>query len=137
MFWFKGFYRESSQVHIIKIKLFLVIWKNIEYNIGYAFDQSTGKFTCPHDGIYSFYATSSIRGQYYGRIKIYVNGSEKVHHFLRNHSAGEWEFKQVSPNGVFKLSKGDTVHIYMGGIFYLASSECTRTYFQGHLIDLL
>ena len=137
MFWFKGFYRESSQVHIIKIKLFLVIWKNIEYNIGNAFDESTGTFNCPHDGIYSFYATSSIYDNYEGWVQIYVNGSRKVNHLLRNHGAGEWEFKQVSPNGVFKLSKGDTVHIYMGGIFYLASSECTRKYFQGHLIDLL
>ena len=117
-------------------KIFLVIWKNIEYNIGNAFDESTGIFTCPHDGIYSFYATSPIYGQYYGRIDIYVNGSKKVHHFLRNHGAGEDEFKHVSPNGVFKLSKGDTVHIYMQGTFYRAR-YCTRTYFQGHLINLL
>ena len=95
MFWFKGFYRESSQVHIIKIKLFLVIWKNIEYNIGYAFDQSTGKFTCPHDGIYSFYATSSIMGQTSGLIEIYVNGSSKVDHFLQNHGAGSLDWKNA------------------------------------------
>ena len=117
--------------------MFLVIWKNIEYNIGNAFDESTGTFTCPHDGIYSFYATSSIYGQHDSSMKIYVNGSERVHHFLRNHGAGEQEFKHVSPNGVFKLSKGDTVHIYMGGTYYKASSECAGTYFQGHLINLL
>ena len=122
-------------MHLIKIKLFLVIWENIEYNIGNAFDKSTGTFTCPQDGIYSFYATSPIWGQTYGRIYIYVNGSEKVHHYLCNH--GEYEFKHTSPNGVFKLRKGDTVHIDMLGTFHYASSQCSRTYFQGHLIDLL
>merc|ERR1719270_1667598 len=40
-----------------------VIWKNIEYNIGSAFNASNGKFTCPHDGIYSFYANSPVYGQ--------------------------------------------------------------------------
>ena len=121
----------------MKFKSFLVIWKNIEYNIGNAFDESTGKFTCPHDGIYSFYATSPINGQDKGRIYIYVNGSQKVYHYLYNHGAGEDEFKHVSPTGVFKLSKGDTVDIRMSGTFHFASSECSRTYFQGYLIDIL
>ena len=124
-------------MHLIKIKLFLVIWKNIEYNIGNAFDESTGTFNCPHDGIYSFYATSSIYDNYEGWVQIYVNGSRKVDHLLRNHGADDDEYKHVSPNGVFKLSKGDTVDIKMSGTFYRASSECERTYFQGHLIDLL
>ena len=124
-------------MHGNEIKLFLGIWKNIEYNIGNAFDESAGKFTCPHDGIYSFYATSPIKGQVNGWIYIHVNGSEKVGHYLRNHGAGKDEFKHVSPTGVFKLSKGDTVQIYMKGTFYYASSHCSRTYFQGHLIDLL
>ena len=124
-------------MHGNEIKLFLVIWKNIEYNIGNAFDESTGKFTCPHDGIYSFYATSAINGQHNGWIYIDVNGSKKVDHYLRNHGAGKDEFKHVSPAGVFKLSKGDTVQIRMSGTFYYASSGCESTYFQGHLIDLL
>ena len=46
-------------------------------------------------------------------------------------------FDQSSPNGVFKLRKGDTVNIKMDGCFYYANSQCYRTYFQGHLIDLL
>jgi len=137
-----------------------VIWKNIDYNIGSAYDYSNGKFTCPYDGIYSFYATSTIFGQGIdiltqdpdsgptqdsgpdlgrsgGIIAIYVNGSEKVNHFLLNHGSGNDEYKYISPQGVFKLQKGDTVHIHMNGLFAYAGSDCTKTYFQGHLIDLL
>merc|ERR1712176_1427644 len=74
-----------------------VIWRNIEYNIGSAYDASNGKFTCPHDGIYSFYATSPIKGQHWGDISIYVNGSRMVYHYLNNHGAGEYEYKHSSP----------------------------------------
>jgi len=122
-----------------------VIWQNIEYNIGSAYDASNGKFTCPYDGIYSFYATSPIYGQdssgrVEGNIDIMVNQSVKSNHFLRNSGNGHpnyGEENHVSPQGLFKLKKGDTVHISMSGYFYYGSSDCTRTYFQGHLIDLL
>ena len=109
----------------------------MEYNIGSAFNASNGKFTCPFDGLYSFYATSPIRGEHYGHIYIYVNGSSKVYHYNQNQSAGNPDYKHVSPQGVFKLTRGDTVHIYMSGTFFYASSQCDSTYFQGHLIDLL
>ena len=72
-----------------------------------------------------------------GNISIYVNGSEKVNHYLHNGYSDHYVSKHLSPQGVFKLSKGDTVHIYMIGWFFYASSKCTRTYFQGHLIDPL
>ena len=112
----------------------------MEFNIGSAFDETSGKFTAPNDGIYSFYATSPIQ-QYTSRINnqiyIYVNGSSKVYHLLQTSGAGKYQFQHNSPSAVFKLAKGDTVHIHMSGTFYYASTTCDRTYFQGHLIDLL
>merc|ERR1711990_44959 len=119
-----------------------VIWKNIEFNIGSAFDSSTGTFICPHDGIYSFYATSPILDL--GTIRIYVEEfmsnqwSEKVrHHTSSNYDAYGRSKRHISPYGEFKLRRGDTVHIQMKGNFYYASSDCKETYFQGHLMDLL
>ena len=105
----------------------------MEYNIGNAFDENTGKFTCPHDGIYSFYATSPVYNSD-AHIYIYVNGSNKVYHFINVASS---RYDHSSPHGVFKLNKGDSVHINMSGAFSRAGSECDRTYFQGHLVDLL
>jgi len=108
-----------------------VIWKNEEYNIGSGFDVSNGIFTCPYDGIYSFYATSPIlRG--YGKIVIYVNES----YLKANHigHADNWK-EQVSSQGVFRLKKGNTVHIKMEGFFHNAHSYSASTYFEGHLID--
>ena len=112
----------------------------MEYNIGSAFNETSGKFTAPHDGIYSFYATSPIyqyKSQFSNEIYISVNGSSKINHFLRTTGAGQNEFKHNSPSAVLKLSKSDTVYISMSGRFYYASTECKRTYFQGHLVDLL
>jgi len=123
----KGPYGDSTYKNV-----YPVIWKNIEYNIGSAFNASNGKFTCPHDGIYSFYATSTSRN--HGNVYIYVNGSLKSAHFLIIH---DWGFGVANPTGVFKLTKGDTVHIQMHGGFNNANEDCVTTYFQGHLIDLL
>ena len=76
-------------------------------------------------------------GQHNSYMFIKVNGSDKVFHYLNNHSGGAYEYKHSSPSAALKLSKGDTVHIYMSGYFYYASTDCERTYFQGHLVDLL
>jgi hypothetical protein len=121
-----------------------VIWKSVEYNIGSAYDASNGQFTCPYDGIYSFYATSATYRDMYqayrysSSILIVVNGSKKVHHHV---VANLDDFLHSTPHGVFKLQKGDTVHIEMVGnpaeSFWKPDSDNTRTYFQGHLIDLL
>lgn len=116
-------------------KIFPVIWKNIRYNFGDAYNASTGIFTCPYDGIYSFYASSSMLGQYEGHIFIQVNGSIEIQHYFRNY--GEHEYKHISPHGEFNLKKGDSVQIGMTGVFYRAGSNCLRTYFQGHLVALL
>ena len=113
----------------------------MEYNIGSAFDESTGKFTAPHDGIYSFYATAPIHqyssSQKSNYIYIYVNGSSKAYHHVTTSGAGRYQYQHNSPSAVLKLSKGDTVHISMSGYFSNASTYCESTYFQGHLVDLL
>jgi len=130
--------------HQIRYRENSVIWKNIEYNIGSAYDASNGKFTCPYDGIYSFYVTSPqicADGHFWGEMYISVNGVFKMGHINRNNnrrsgiSGRLYEVGQVY--GVVKLSKGDTVQILMEGTFYYAPVRCHETYFQGHLIDLL
>lgn len=115
-----------------------VIWTNMEYNIGEAFDATTGIFTCPYDGIYSFYATSTIFGPQQAATIIYVNGSMKAKHQVRHISdVAHNELDTIAPSGVFQLNKGDTVHMYMGGVYYKANEHCVGTYFEGHLVDLL
>ena len=93
-------------------------------------------FTCPYDGIYSFYANAAVRGKTHGNVSIYFNGSEKIRAFARNDN-GDMYFMNNSPNGLFKLTKGDTVHIHMSGTFVKADIEYKRTFFQGHLVYLL
>ena len=112
-----------------------VIWKSVNYNIGDAYNEATGKFTSPYRGIYFFYATSPVHGRYSGDTYIYVNDVEKVHHYIQNDD--KHVFDSASPTAVLKLNKGDTVHVHMSGTFHWAGSDCARTYFQGHLIDKL
>ena len=77
----------------------------MDYNIGLAFDQSTGVFTCPHDGIYSFYATAPIDGQTYSDVSIYVNGSSKILYPQSNEGDSKNHFNHGSPNGALELKK--------------------------------
>ena len=109
----------------------LVIWKNIEYNVGNAFDESKGIFTCPYDGIYYFYSTALVSHSKDAHSYIYVNGANRADHHVNP------GYAHSNPNGLLKLKKGDKVHIRMIGYFYFASSECARTYIQGYLVDLL
>ena len=106
----------------------------MEYNIGNAFDEIKGTFTCPFDGIYSFFATAGINGNRYGSIYIRVNGESKIEHHIRH---GTSDFDHSTPTGAFKLKKGDNVTIHMSGTFNYANSQCYRTYFHGHLIAAL
>lgn len=134
-----------------------VIWKNIEYNIGSAFNASNGRFTCPHDGIYFFYATAMVNGQNSGEIIINVNERNKAVHSVSGLGYTEYNIDpwasilgsrierlngskkggaiQLSAQIVVMLRKGDTVVTRMTGTFMWNCDE--RTYFQGHLLDLL
>ena len=132
---FSIYFDQNDQNDFIGLIKNSVIWKNIEYNIGGAFNAANGQFTCPHDGIYSFHVTSPTYHKHSGNIEIYVNGSQKIRHLNANSDADE--FHQNNVQGNFKLNQGDTVHIYMHGYFNYAGSQDYRTYFQGHLIDLL
>ena len=74
-------------------------------------------------------------GQVEGHISIQVNGSTKIQHYFRNN--GDREYKHISPSALFKLKKDDSVQVAMTGTFYKAASICSRTYFHGHLVNLL
>ena len=70
-----------------------------------------------------------------GSISIQINRSTKVQNYFRNN--GDREYKHISPNAEFKLKRGDSVQVAMTGTFYKAGSLCSRTYFHGHLVELL
>ena len=70
-----------------------------------------------------------------GCIQLYVNDISKIFHYPTGQKGSG--YKHSSPYGLFKLSKGDTVHVSMSGSFYEPTSYCTSTYFQFHLVDVL
>ena len=76
-------------------------------------------------------------GQVEGHISIRADGptTGSTQNYFRNN--GDHEYKHINPNAQFKLKRGAHVYVAMTGTFYRPSSICHRTYFQGHLIDLL
>ena len=85
-----------------------VIWQNIEYNIGNAYDSSSGKFTSPFDGIYFFNVLANKYGAKHAYIYISVNGSNKIITYTSDEKSHDF----VSYSGQLKLNKGDSVWIY-------------------------
>ena len=90
---------------------------------------SKGTFTCPYDGIYSFYATSSVI-ENSGNIYIYVNGFNMVHHHANMPNMNEQT--HISPNGILKLKQGDTVQISMSGKFNYANANKNGPLLMAH-----
>ena len=70
-----------------------------------------------------------------------------IHPFDEDDSFSKMEYNHISPNGHFKLKKGDHVQIGMSGYFNHASTSCVQgscamttcdaKYFHGHLVDRL
>ena len=121
-----------------KNKQYIVIWEDIEYNIGNAYNQSSGYFTAPRDGIYSLYAIfpfDSLESSFSVGLSIWVK-----YHF----GIFQTFFKAVihdtfteSWNQSLKLQKGDTVNIVLHGKIDDTMNRChgrRKTFFQGHLI---
>ena len=115
-----------SKFHDIKL---LVIWQNIDYNIGDGYDSTNGKFTAPVDGIYFFHSHGRTYGSSTAYIRFFVNGAYETFSY-RDEDDGH---DTVTVTDQFKLNKGDTVYVYFHGKFYNPAYP-HYTYFEGHLI---
>ena len=123
------------------------------FNIGDAYDNQTGEFKCPVDGLYSFYTQvphdftsrlpkeqggDSLAG---GEIILKVNDEYKIswdHDAYAGVNGGPGYLSFHHVNGLLQLKKNDIVSIQLQGQFSYGSNFLTlNVFFQGHLIHPL
>ena len=109
----------------------LVIWLNVDYNIGSGYDSTNGIFTAPVNGIYFFHAQTFIVGSNAARIYFYVNGSYTTFSTSDNINGGEQD--TVTSTAQYKLNAGNTVHVELNGYYY-EPNDSRFAHFEGHLI---
>ena len=114
-----------SKYHIV----FLVEWKEIEYNFGNYFDGIA--FTAPKTGLYSFSATAQVRGNNDTRGYFYVNGKAK---FYSRCDTRNNDIISLPMQTTLKLEKDDKVEVRYSGQLYEAD-YLRRTFFEGRFIS--
>ena len=100
-----------------------MVWDSTRFNIGSHFNTSTGKFTAPIAGIYSFhvwgYAHAAAVGNYF---YLQVNGTNKQTVLLHNNVDQE----TIRLSALRQLSASDVVHVQ-----YLGATDHSQNIFSG------
>ena len=114
--------------------IFLVEWKDIDYNFGNYFDGTI--FTAPQTGLYSFLAQFNRWGHYSKESDVYaylfVNGTDIAISYTRSYADND-----IIPfvlQTTLKLAKGDKVEVRPEGKVYKADDR-QWTYFEGRFIS--
>lgn len=110
-------------------------------NIGGAMDASSGIFTVPRNGVYSFAFTSVgtfSTTRYVGllRVALALNGIEIGNGVTVTHDNASTH--TVSVHSILELNAGDKVWIIITGISpesYMDDSSSLNTHFTGHLLQ--
>nr|XP_034307784.1 complement C1q tumor necrosis factor-related protein 4-like [Crassostrea gigas] len=89
-----------------------VIFNQASLNKGSAYDTTTGEFTAPNDGVYSFSWTTMSETEKYFITEIFLNSSPVAYNFTdgrgRTKNAGN---VMSSSNAIIEMRKGDKVWI--------------------------
>ncbi|XP_062602403.1 complement C1q tumor necrosis factor-related protein 2-like [Saccostrea cucullata] len=94
----------------------VIIFKKVTLNSGNAYDATTGKFTAPVDGIYSFTWTIATDAGKYLSTEILMNGKPVSYNHVNGRS-GSSNYESGSATANIEMKKNDQVWIraYEGG----------------------
>ena len=109
--------------------MFLVEWRDIDYNIGNYFNGTI--FTAPLTGLYSFHATSEQTNSNSASISLDINGTTKTRQESRQNN---YSYGNVTIQTTLTVYKGDKVGIGFGGK-HACSNVSYKTFFEGRLIS--
>ena len=127
------FARNSSHTYISAAQI--VVYNDVSgtgcFNQGGHYDTSTGKFTAPVDGIYSFAAQFYSNNQVSANMYIEVNDVQIASSQV-NGTDDQSAYEGIEMAVTLKLDAGDTVHIESSSNGYHQNSA--YSYFCGHLV---
>ncbi|XP_053385726.1 uncharacterized protein LOC123538063 [Mercenaria mercenaria] len=112
----------------------LVRFTYVHYNKGGGYNSSTGKFTCPHAGVYNFAATITKDSTSVDSLRcyLYLNVQVKVAAFESSHNKDE--SYSVTMSGTFHLNINDNVFVLCEA-GYTAISIGVFSSFTGFLVS--
>ena len=73
-------------------------WQIVDYNIGAGYDENSGKFIAPIDGLYYFYTQVRSQGDDHANLYLCINDLEKSH-IYRNEDDGYDTLTLTSQSG--------------------------------------
>ena len=111
-----------------------MIWNNTEYNIGTCYSTSTGRFTAPVDGFYSFrFYSITYKHSTNDAVYVKINGNRQKGgdtHFSTHGT--NWE--NVGWTGIFSLTAGQYVSVFNGGSAVTYHGD-NWSAFEGYLVS--
>ncbi|XP_062582158.1 complement C1q tumor necrosis factor-related protein 3-like [Saccostrea cucullata] len=88
----------------------VVVFGKVTLNVGSAYDGTTGKFTAPRDGIYSFTWTGvTSAGSWFNTVIVHNNNL--IAYNIADGNAGSRTMSAGSATAIIKMKKGDKVWI--------------------------
>ena len=100
-----------------------ITFNAVTTNVGGAYNEKTGIFTCPIDGVYGFIWTLAIDNKKYFFVTLYKNGSaEDFKAYARLTDVKSSVRSQSTMAATFRLTKGDRVWLQADNCSFFWSS---------------
>ena len=118
-----------------------IIWNNVSWNVGGGYNTSTGIFTAPIQGYYSFNHWAMTNGNANMVLVYYINGlvTNDLNPVRTEPYAKQNSFSHVQNSGTttFKMRTGDQLYIALtsGNIFVSAAGTAMYNNFEGYYLS--
>jgi hypothetical protein len=99
-----------------------LLFSVIKYNLGNAYDKTTGRFTAPSSGLYMFIATSGSGGNFF----LYVGDNTEIS------GAVSYSQSSSSVHGIMHLEAGQYVWVRSGGGSYWSHTSTFSGFLLAH-----
>ena len=111
----------------------VIVFNQIQINVGNAYNTATGLFTCPVSGYYVFDVHIQGQKDEIAWVLMYLNGYQIGYAYADD----EFDNQSASAYVCVLLKQGDTVEVKSYHSSYLDGGHDRHTTFSGHLVNPL